>query len=397
MTRILNGYAIYGDSEYLNLEQIEIDLKQSIEKEVMEQAFRTALGQASLFNVKLVWKDNCLYFDKNDSDFFLSSEENMTLGEDNGGFLFSAHVAEKTLTIASAHTLADGVLLFPFIRLVIMNYLQILGDENFEKKIADLGVKLSGEKTGEEELLKQLQTIKISDQPEEKHFQFLESEDSSEHQCRVITLGLRTEKLSESKIVQIAEMMKKQIDKVNVDGLPVSCGLIYDMRSRFKLTTPMHECHTILSVPFESGGFEENWRHLEAEGRMAENMARYLPVWQKLRSEDMLPGTKKRLCNRIARRQKHYQESFILSSIAFTNKLDKLNNYIECVSVNITTNPLGMLMEMNQLGETMCLTISYIEAAEKVVSAFIDEMRRLNIIAFEKTIKPISIGLTLPN
>ena len=397
MTRILNGYAIYGDSDYQNIMQMQIDLQQPIEKETMEQAFRAALDKASLINVRLVWKNNCLYFKKNSSIFSLSEEDEMILGEDNGGFLLSACVSEEKLTIATAHTLADGVLIFPFIRLVLMNYLQLLGVDNFEKQITNLGFKLSGEKTGEEQLREKLQEITINDQPEGERFRFWALEGDKEQECRVITLGLCTEKMSTSMITQVAETMKKHIDKVNADGLPISCGLIYDMRSILELTEPMHECYTFLSIPFENGEFEEKRRHLEAEGKMTETMARQVPVWQKLESEDMLPGAKRRLCNRMTKRQKQYQESFYLSSIAFTNKLDKLNNYIKCVSVCSATNPMGMLLEMNQLGKTMCLSISYIEAADKVVSAFIDEMRQLDILVFEKPVRPIRVGLTLPD
>ena len=396
MTRILNGYAIYGDRDCQNIMQVDINLKQSIDRKYMEQAFRATLKNASLFNVRLVWKENCLNFEKNNSVFSLSEEENMTIGEDNGGFLFSACVSEKKLTIAIAHTLADGVMIIPFIRLILMNYLRLMGECDFEKQIAHLGIKLSGEKTGEEQLLEKLMSVKVKDSLEEKCFQFWTLNDSSEQEFKVITLGLRTEKIPSSMIASIAEMMKKHIDKVNVDSLPVSCGLIYDMRSRFKLTDPMHECYTVLSIPFKMGEFEEKWKCLEAEEKMAENMAMLLPIWQKLESEDLLPGAKKRLCNRLARMQRKHQESFYLSSIAFTNKLDKLNKYVECISVCSTTNPMGMLMEMNQLGDTICLTISYINAAEKVVSAFIDEMRRLDIIAFDKMVKPIEVGLTLP-
>ena len=396
MTRILNGYAIYGDSEYQNIMQVEISLKQSINQEKMEQAFRTALSKADLFNVRLVWKDNCLYFERNDSLFFLSVEDKMTLGEGNGGFLFSAFVTDNKLIITSSHTLADGVMFFPFIRLVLMNYLQYMGECHFEKQIANLGNKLSGEETGEVQLLEILKSIAISDEPEERCFQFWGLRDDNEQPCKVITLGLRAEKMSASAIVQIAEMMKRHIDNVNSDHLPVSCGLIYDMRSRFKLTKPMHECHTFLSIPFENGEFEEKWRRLETEGKMAESMARLLPVWQKLESEDILPGAKKRLCNRLAKRQRQYQESFYLSSIAFTNKLDKLNSYIESISICSATNPMGMLMEMNSLGETICLSVSYINSADSVVSSFIDELRHSGMIAFEKTVKPVSVDMSLP-
>ena len=329
MTRILNGYAIYGDSEHQNIMQTEICLKQPIDIETMELAFRAALDKADLLNVRLVWKDNCLYFEKNNSLFHLSDKDNMTFGEENDGFLFSACVDANKLIIASAHTLADGVLIFPFIRLVLMNYLRLLGECDFEKQIANLGIRLSGEKTGEEQLLEILQSITIDDRSEEKCFRFWDLEEGDEQQCKVISLGLRTEKMSSSLIVQIAEMIKKLIDNVNADHLPVRCGLIYDMRSRFKLTEPMHECHSFLSIPFEKGEFEEKWRHLESEGKMAESMAGQLTVWQKLASEDVPPGAKKRLCNRLAKIQRQYQESFYLSSIAFTNKLDKLNNYIE--------------------------------------------------------------------
>ncbi len=395
MTRILNGYAIYGDSEYQNIMQVEVSLKQSIDKRKMEQAFRAALSKADLFNVRLAWKDNCLYFEKNDSLFYLSEEDKLTLGEDNGGFLFSACAVENRLIIASVHTLADGVAFFPFIKLVLMNYLRIVGEGDFEKQIAGLGIKLSGEKTGEEQLLEKLKSITVSDQPDEKCFQFWGAEDNNETVC--ITLGLRAEKMSASSIVQIAEMMKRHIDVINSDHLPVSCGLIYDMRSRLKLTEPMHECHAYLSIPFKTGEFEEMWKRLEADGKMAESMARLLPIWQKLESEDMLPGAKKRLCNRLAKRQRQYQESFYLSSIAFTNKLDKLNNYIDCISICSATNPMGILMEMNSIGETICLSVSHIHAADPVVSSFIGEMRRSDLIAFEKKVKPIRVGITLPS
>ena len=397
MTRILNGYAIYGDIDCQNIMQVEVDLRQSINKEQMEQAFRAALNKASLINVRLVWKDNCLNFEKNGSVFYLSDEDKMMIGEGNDGFLFSACVTANKLTIASVHSLADGVMMIPFTRLVLLIYLQLIGEGNFEKQIVHLGIKLSSEKTGEEQLLEKLQSITVKDSPMKKNFQFWTLDNSSEQGFKVITLGLRSEKTPSSMIVQIAEMMKKHIDEVNVDRLPVTCGLIYDMRSRFNLTEPMHECHTFLSVPFENGEFEKKWKHLEAEEKMAENMARLLPVWRQLESEDMLPGAKNRLCNRMTKRQRQYEESFYLSSIAFTNKLDKLNNYIDCVSICTATHPMGMLLEMNQLGKTMCLSISYIDAAEKVVSAFVDEMRQLDIIAFEKTINPIRVGLNLPD
>lgn len=395
MTQILNGYAIYGDCNYQSLIMIEIDLKHSIVKEVMESAFRAALEKASLFNVRFVWKNNCLYFEKNNSIFSLSEEDKMTLGDDNGGFLFSACVVGEMLTIAFSHALTDGVMLFPFIRLVLMNYFQFLGLENFEKQIENLGLRLSGEKTGEEILLDKLQKIEISDQPIQRRFQFQSLNDSSERKCKVITLGLNAEKMSTSMIIQVAEMMRKHIEKVNAEGLPVSCGLIYDMRSRFKMTDLMHECHSFLSITFESGEFENNWKYLDEKGIVFENMARELPIWQKFASEDMSPEVKKRLCNRIARKQMQYQDTFYLSNIALTNKLDRLNDHIGSVSTYCLGNRQDMLIEINQVGKLICLTITYIDVADKVVATFIDEMRQRNIIAFEKLITPKSVEVIL--
>ena len=74
MTRILNRYAVYGDSEYQNIMQIEMDLNHVIEKDVKEQVFRSALNNVSLFNARLVWKDNCLHLDKNNSVFLFQSK-----------------------------------------------------------------------------------------------------------------------------------------------------------------------------------------------------------------------------------------------------------------------------------------------------------------------------------
>ncbi len=395
MTRILNGYAIYGDYEYQSIMLMEIDIKQSIDKETMELAFRTALEQASLFNVRLVWKDNCLNFEKNCSVFCLSDKDKVTLGEGNGGFLFAASVADNKLSVVFAHALADGVMIFPFVRLVLMNYLSLLGTDNYEKQIENLSLRLSEEKTGEEILLEKLHEITINDNLEQKHFHLLTLDGDREHEYKAITLGLNIAKMSASMICQIAEMMKKSIDKVNAEGLPVSCGLIYDMRSRLGITVPMHECYSFLSVPFGTGEFEENWKRLDKQGRVFENMARELPLWQKLASEDMLPEVKKRLCNRISRKQKQYQDTFYLSNLAFTNKLNRLNNYIECISVCSFGSRQDMLMEMNQLGETMCLSITYIDVADKVVADFIDELKQQNIITFEKSVTPKRVELTL--
>ncbi len=397
MARILNGYAIYGDYDYQSIMVIEIELKQSIVKESMEQAFRAALEKASLFNVKLAWKNNCLQFEKNNSIFALSEKDKMTLGEDNGGFLFTACAADEVLTIAIAHALADGVVLFPFIRLVLMNYFQLLGLCNFEKQIENLGLRLSGENTGEDMLLEKLQGITANDQPIEKRFQFWSLADNCEQEYKVVTLGLDLKKTSTSPISQVAEMMKKNIDKVNIESTPVSCGLIYDMRSRLKLTEPMHECYSFLSIPFESGEFENNWKRLDEQEIIFENMSRELPVWQKMASEDMPPGVKKRLCNKIARKQKQYQDTFYLSNIAFTNKLDRLNNYIECISTYSLGSRQDMLVEMHQLGEIINLSITYIDTADRVVAAFIDEMRQRDIITFEKSIAPKRVEFILSN
>ena len=111
----------------------------------------------------------------------------------------------------------------------------------------------------------------------------------------------------------------------------------------------------------------------------------------------MFPESKRRLCNRISRKQEQYQDTFSISNIAFTNKLDRLNNYIESISTCIAVGSRDMLLEMNQLGDTICLSVSYIRVAESVVSAFIDEMRQLDILKFEKTVKPIAVSMTLPN
>ena len=169
------------------------------------------------------------------------------------------------------------------------------------------------------------------------------------------------------------------------------------MRSRLKISEPLHECYSFISIPFEDGEFEDKWKQLEFDGKMSENMARELPIWLKLSSEDMFPESKRRLCNRISRKQEQYQDTFSISNIAFTNKLDRLNNYIESISTCIAVGSRDMLLEMNQLGDTICLSVSYIRVAESVVSAFIDEMRQLDILKFEKTVKPIAVSMTLPN
>ncbi len=397
MTRILNGYAIYGDSEHQNIMQTEIELKQSIDKETMEQAFRAALEQATLINVRLAWKDNCLYFVENHSVFYLSDEDRITLGENNGGFLLSACAHGKKLTIASVHALADGVLLFPFIRLVLMNYLGLLGECIFDKQIAHLASRLSGDMTGEGMLLEKLQEIRISEEKIQKCFRLSALEGGNEQEYKVITLGLDAGKMSTSKISQVAQIIRKQINKLNIDGTPISCSLVYDMRSRLKISEPLHECYSFISIPFEDGEFEDKWKQLEFDGKMSENMARELPIWLKLSSEDMFPESKRRLCNRISRKQEQYQDTFSISNIAFTNKLDRLNNYIESISTCIAVGSRDILLEMNQLGDTICLSVSYIRVAESVVSAFIDEMRQLDILKFEKTVKPIAVSMTLPN
>jgi hypothetical protein len=126
-------------------------------------------------------------------------------------------------------------------------------------------------------------------------------------------------------------------------------------------------------------------------------MSRELPVWQKMASEDMPPGVKKRLCNKIARKQKQYQDTFYLSNIAFTNKLDRLNNYIECISTYSLGSRQDMLVEMHQLGEIINLSITYIDTADRVVAAFIDEMRQRDIITFEKSIAPKRVEFILSN